>query len=45
MEQLEGLPQEGRYHSKGNYDRRFILEVIKEIEEGLPFQAAVRSII
>lgn len=40
MEQLEGLPQEGRYHSKGNYDRRFILEVIKEIEDGLPFQAA-----
>jgi transposase len=40
MEQLEGVPQEGRYHAKGNYDRRFILEVIKEIEEGLPLQAA-----
>ncbi len=40
MEQLEGVPQEGRYHRKGNYDRRFILEVIKEIEEGLPLQAA-----
>lgn len=40
MEQLEGVPQEGRYHAKGNYDRRFILEVIKEIEEGLPGQAA-----
>ena len=40
MEQLEGVPQEGRYHAKGNYDRRFILEVIKEIEEGLPVQAA-----
>lgn len=40
MEQLEGVPQGGRYHSKGNYDRRFILEVIKEIEEGLPVQAA-----
>ena len=40
MEQLEGVPQEGRYHVKGNYDRRFILEVIKEIEDGLPFQAA-----
>lgn len=40
MEQLEGVPQEGRHHAKGNYDRRFILEVIKEIKEGLPFQAA-----
>jgi transposase-like protein len=40
MEQLEGVPQEGRYHAKGNYDRRFILEVIREIEEGLPLQAA-----
>jgi transposase-like protein len=40
MEQLEGVPQEGRYHAKGNYDRRFIVEVIKEIEEGLPLQAA-----
>jgi len=40
MEQLEGMPPEGRYHAKGNYDRRFILEVIREIEEGLPIQAA-----
>ena len=40
MEHLEGLPEGGRHHPKGNYDRRFIVEVVKEIEEGLPLRAA-----
>ena len=40
MEDLQGVQIEGRYHSKGNYDRRFIIKIIREIDGGLSTRAA-----
>lgn len=36
-----GLCKGGRYHPDGNYDGRFIRQVIKEINEGLPIKGAL----
>jgi len=30
----------GRYSAKGNWDKRFIAEVVEEIHNGMPYQAA-----
>jgi transposase len=39
----EEQPIIGRYSSKGNWDKRFVAEVVEEIHNGMPYQEAYQK--